>query len=67
MADDPAPSPGIGAVNARLLQREALRKAARDLNVTFGPGLEDALARVSAEVTEEAIYLKNQAEKAAKG
>ena len=64
MADNPAPK--IGSLNARLLEREALRKAARELNVTFGPGLEDALAKVSAEVTEEAIYQKNQADKARK-
>jgi hypothetical protein len=63
MPDIPAPLPSIGAVNARLLQREALRKAARDLNVTQGPGLEDALARVSAEVTAEAVYQKEQAAK----
>lgn len=46
-----------GAFNAaasRLLRREALRRAAAEMNTTSGPGLESALARISAEVTSEA-------------
>ncbi len=39
---------------ARLIHREALRRAAADLNTTSPLGLENALARISAEVTEEA-------------
>ncbi|MGA3002972.1 MAG: hypothetical protein ABSE20_14745 [Acetobacteraceae bacterium] len=42
-------------MNARLLRREALRRAANELNSTSGPGLEDVLGRISAEVTAEAI------------
>jgi hypothetical protein len=42
------------AMTARLLRREALRRAATELNSTSGPGLEDVLSRISAEVTAEA-------------
>ena len=41
-------------MTARLLRREALRRAAAELNSTSGPGLEDVLGRISAEVTAEA-------------
>jgi hypothetical protein len=40
---------------ARLLRREALRRAADELNTTSGPGLESMLERISAEVTAEAV------------
>ena len=46
--------PHFDAVTARLLRREALRRAANELNTTSGPGLESVLARISAEVTAEA-------------
>jgi hypothetical protein len=36
-----------------------LRRAAEELNTTSGPGLEEALARISAEVTEEAAHRIN--------
>jgi hypothetical protein len=36
------------------LRREALRRAAAELNSTSPRGLEDVLARISAEVTAEA-------------
>jgi len=39
---------------ARLLRREALRRAAAELNTTSGAGLEQALGKISAEVTAEA-------------
>ncbi len=39
---------------ARLLHREALRRAAQELNSTSGLGLEGMLARISAEATAEA-------------
>jgi hypothetical protein len=42
------------AMTARLLRREALRRAAQELNSTSGPGLEDVMSRISAEVTAEA-------------
>lgn len=56
MADPDAPDPQFDAMTARLLRREALRRAAEELSTTTGPGLEDALARISAEVTEEAAF-----------
>lgn len=56
MADQDAPDPQFDAMTSRLLRREALRRAAEELSTMTGPGLEQALARVSAEVTEEAAY-----------
>jgi len=44
----------FNAATARLLRREALRRAAEELNTTSGPGLEDMLGRISAEVTADA-------------
>jgi hypothetical protein len=41
-------------MTSRLLRREALRRAAEEMSTTTGPGLEDALARISADVTAEA-------------
>jgi hypothetical protein len=46
----------FNAMTSRLLRREALRRAAEELDITSGPGLEDALARISAEVTAEAAW-----------
>lgn len=46
--------PEFNAATARLLRREALRRAAEELNTTSVPGLESVLERISAEVTEEA-------------
>ncbi len=54
MLDPDTPDPQFDATTARLLRREALRRAASELNTTTGPGLENALARISAEVSEEA-------------
>jgi phage shock protein A len=48
------PDAEFNAVTARLLRREALRRAAAELNTTSGPGLEHALEQISAEVTAEA-------------
>ena len=48
------PDPQFDAMTARLLRREALRRAAEEMNTTSGPGLEGVLARISAEVTAEA-------------
>ena len=56
MVDQDAPDPQFDAMTSRLLRREALRRAAEELNTMTGPGLEQALAQVSAEVTEEAAY-----------
>ena len=54
MADQDAPDPEFDAMTSRLLRREALRRAAEELNTTSAPGLEGVLARISAEVTAEA-------------
>jgi phage shock protein A len=56
MVDQDAPDPQFAAMTARLLRREALRRAAEELNTMTGPGLEQALARISTEVTDEAAY-----------
>jgi hypothetical protein len=61
MIDQDAPDLQFDAKTARLLRREALRRAAEELNTTSGPGLEDALARISAEVTEEAACRRTAA------
>jgi phage shock protein A len=61
MAEQEAPDPLFDAMTARLLRREALRRAAEELNTTSAPGLEDALAQISAEVTAEAVYRQNTA------
>nr|WP_294503570.1 hypothetical protein [uncultured Rhodopila sp.] len=44
----------FNAMTNRLIKREQLRRAAADLNSTSPPALENALASISAEVTEEA-------------
>ena len=53
-ADCDHSDPQFEAMTARLLRREALRRAAKELNTTFGPGLESVLASISAEVTADA-------------
>ena len=57
--EDP-PDPAFNAMTSRLLRREALRRAAEELNTMTGPGLEQALARISTEVTEEAAYRRDK-------
>ena len=54
MESDPSDA-AFNTMTARLIRREALRRAAEELNTTSGPGLEDVLSRISAEVTAEAI------------
>jgi len=54
MVDRSDPDPQFDAMTSRLLRREALRRAAEELNTTMGPGLEGVLARISAEVTADA-------------
>jgi hypothetical protein len=56
MVDQNAIDRQFDATTARLLRREALRRAAEELNTTSVPGLEEALARISTEVTEEAAH-----------
>ena len=46
--------PAFNAMTARLLRREALRRAAEEPNTTSGPGLESVLERIARESTEEA-------------
>ena len=48
------PDRAFDAQTSRLLRREALRRAAEELNTMSGPGLEGMLARISAETTAEA-------------
>jgi phage shock protein A len=54
MAGQDRPDPGFDVMTSRLLRREALRRAAEELNTTSPRGLEDVLARISAEVTADA-------------
>ena len=51
---------------SRRLRREALRRAAEELNTTSGPGLEGMLARISAEATADAAARVTDAETAAR-
>jgi phage shock protein A len=45
-------------MTARMIKREALRRAALELSTATPAGLEDALAKISAEVTAEAAETK---------
>jgi hypothetical protein len=54
MAEQDRPDPAFDATTSPLLRREALRRAAEELNTTSPRGLEDVLARISAEVTADA-------------
>lgn len=64
MVDENAPDPQFDAMTARLLRREALRRAAEELKTTSGPGLEGVLARISAEATAEAAAARETARSA---
>ena len=48
------PEAVFDTLTARLIQREALRRAAADLNTASPRGLETTLARISKQVTDEA-------------
>jgi hypothetical protein len=50
--------PVVETFSARLIRREAERRAARELATSTPAGLESALARISAEVTAEAADAK---------
>ena len=54
MPEQTQSDPAFDTLTARLIHREALRKAAADLNTASPSGLENALARIAKEVTEEA-------------
>jgi hypothetical protein len=58
MTDDDKPDPEFDTFTSRLIRREALRRAALELSTATPAGLEDALARISAEVTADAAELK---------
>ena len=51
VAGQDRPDPAFDATTSRLLRRAALRRVAEELNTTSPQGLEDVLARISAEVT----------------
>jgi len=59
MSDHDRPDPQFDAMTARILRREALRRAAQEISASSGPGLENVLARISAEVTAEAVALRD--------
>lgn len=61
VAEQDPPDPAFNAMTSRLLRREALRRAAEELSTMTGPGLEQALARIATEVTEEAVYRRKKA------
>jgi hypothetical protein len=53
--------PEFNAMTARLLRREALRRAATELNTISAHGLESMLERISTEVTMEAVERRAEA------
>ena len=59
MTDTDTPDPEFDSLTSRLIRREALRRAALELSTTTPAGLESALAKISAEVTQEATEAKN--------
>jgi phage shock protein A len=58
MPDDDKPDPAFETFSARLIRREARRRAALELSTATPVGLESALARISAEVTADAADAK---------
>ncbi|HBK05381.1 MAG TPA: hypothetical protein DDZ81_05895 [Acetobacteraceae bacterium] len=58
MAEPTPPVPPAETFSERLIRREAKRLAALDLSTSSPMGLENALARISAEVTAEAAEAK---------
>ena len=56
MRDQDAANPPRAATIARRPGRETLPRAEKELNTMSEPGLEQALAQISAEVTEQAVY-----------
>lgn len=55
MTDQHDTDQNFNATTARLLRREAVRRAAQEVSTMTGPGLENALSRISAEVTLDAV------------
>jgi hypothetical protein len=58
MPDDEKLDAVFETFSARLIRREAKRRAALELSTTSPAGLESALARISAEVTADAVDAK---------
>jgi hypothetical protein len=58
MPDDQSDPVAFETFSARLIAREARRRAALELSTTTPAGLESALARISAEVTADAADSK---------
>jgi hypothetical protein len=54
MPDEDQTDAAFDTFTSRMIRREALRRAAMELSTTTPAGLEDAMARISAEVTAEA-------------
>ena len=52
--------PAFNTFSARLIRREALRRAALELSTATPAGLESALAQISADVTAEAVLAKTE-------
>lgn len=67
MVDQDSADPQFNATTARLLRREALRRAAKELSTMTLPGLENAVARISSEVTQEAALRRANASGKAHG
>jgi hypothetical protein len=55
MPDDDKPDAEFETFSARLIRREAKRRAALELSTTTPAGLESALVRITAEVTADAV------------
>lgn len=50
----------FNTATSRLLRREALRRAAEELNPMSAPGMEGLLSRISAEVTADALARQSE-------
>jgi hypothetical protein len=58
LTDQDQPDPAFDTFSARLIRREAQRRAALGLSTATPLGLENALAEISNEVTAEALEAK---------
>jgi hypothetical protein len=62
MPEDDKPDAAVETFSAILVRREAKRRAALELSTTTPAGLESALARISAEVTADAVNARKKLE-----
>jgi hypothetical protein len=60
MPDDDKVDTDLETFSARLLRREAKRRAALELSTTTPAGLESAMAKISAEVTADAVEARTK-------